>query len=80
MKAFLMTMLIRVVVFHRNRQKRLGLDNVCIFTPTCSEYLLAAVSEHGFVKGAFLAVRRVARCDPHLSRGGYDPVPRKGVR
>lgn len=74
------SMLFRTVEFHRDRQKRLGVNNACIFKPTCSQYLLEAVEEHGLIKGSILAARRVARCHPDLSHGGYDPVPRKGDR
>lgn len=50
------------------------LPSACRYTPTCSAYALEAVEKHGPLKGSFLALKRVLRCNP-FSRGGYDPVP-----
>ena len=47
---------------------------VCRYHPSCSAYALEAVTEHGSIKGSWLAVKRIGRCNP-WSRGGYDPVP-----
>ncbi len=46
----------------------------CRFEPTCSTYALQAVEKFGVLKGLYLGLRRVLRCNP-LSKGGYDPVP-----
>jgi putative membrane protein insertion efficiency factor len=46
----------------------------CRFHPTCSEYAMTAVHEHGATRGLWLALRRVSRCHP-LGRSGFDPVP-----
>lgn len=46
----------------------------CPYYPSCSQYGLEAVEKYGAVKGGFLAIWRIIRCNP-FSKGGYDPVP-----
>lgn len=48
--------------------------NTCRFYPTCSHYGYQAIVKHGALKGGFLAVWRVLRCNP-FNPGGIDPVP-----
>ena len=49
----------------------------CRFIPTCSAYALEAIEKYGAVKGGFLALRRILRCNPfHRQKSiEYDPVP-----
>ena len=51
-----------------------GAISQCKFLPTCSEYAYVAVVRHGWLKGGWLALRRLARCHP-FSKGGLDAVP-----
>jgi uncharacterized protein len=46
----------------------------CLYLPTCSEYAYTALVRFGFVRGSWLALRRLMRCHPWGS-GGFDPVP-----
>jgi len=46
----------------------------CRYYPSCSNYAVAALREHGAVRGLGLATWRILRCNP-FSNGGYDPVP-----
>ncbi|TVQ62111.1 MAG: membrane protein insertion efficiency factor YidD [Phycisphaerales bacterium] len=46
----------------------------CRYHPTCSQYGLDALREHGAIRGGWLTCRRLLRCHP-LAKGGYDPVP-----
>ncbi len=48
----------------------------CRFHPSCSDYASEAVRRHGALAGGWLALGRLARCQP-LCHGGYDPVPAK---
>ena len=45
----------------------------CRFTPTCSEYAMQAVEKYGTIKGTWMAVKRILRCQP-FCKGGHDPV------
>jgi putative membrane protein insertion efficiency factor len=46
----------------------------CRFTPSCSAYAIEAIETHGAWRGTWLAMRRVARCQP-FGGAGFDPVP-----
>ena len=50
--------------------------NHCRYIPTCSEYAKEAIENYGGVKGSFIAIKRIIRCNPFGS-SGYDPVPIK---
>lgn len=45
--------------------KYLGFSKkVCIFYPTCSEYTKQAIQKYGVIKGVWLGMKRIARCNP----------------
>ncbi|MGB2241963.1 MAG: membrane protein insertion efficiency factor YidD [Porticoccaceae bacterium] len=48
----------------------------CRFHPTCSQYAVEAINEHGVLKGGYLSMRRIIKCHP-FNEGGLDPVPKK---
>ena len=48
----------------------------CRFYPTCSTYGLEAIEEWGAIRGGFMTLWRILRCNP-FCRGGIDEVPRR---
>ncbi|MDR5658909.1 membrane protein insertion efficiency factor YidD [Serpentinicella sp. ANB-PHB4] len=48
----------------------------CIFYPTCSSYSIEAYKHYGFLKGSYLTLKRILRCNP-FNKGGYDPLNKK---
>lgn len=51
--------------------KIMGIE--CKYYPTCSEYTKMAIEKYGCIKGIFLGVKRIIKCNP-FSKGGYDPL------
>jgi len=51
-----------------------GPHSGCRFSPTCSDYFLQAVETHGVLRGVFLGMKRLLRCQP-WGGSGFDPVP-----
>ncbi|MHB8510774.1 MAG: membrane protein insertion efficiency factor YidD [Actinomycetota bacterium] len=45
----------------------------CRFHPSCSEYAIAAIQQHGAARGTVHSARRLLKCGP-WSRGGVDNV------
>ena len=51
-----------------------GIGGGCRYQPTCSQYCLEALAEHGTLRGLWLGLKRLGRCAP-WGTWGYDPVP-----
>ena len=66
--------MIYMIKFYRKYLSRLKAAPTCAYIPTCSQYALEAIEKYGAIKGCFLALYRILRCNP-FSKGGYDPVP-----
>ena len=73
MKRVLTYLLILLIRFYQQViSPHLGAN--CRYTPTCSAYAIQALQKHGLLKGSWLALRRILRCNP-WGGAGYDPVP-----
>ena len=51
----------------------------CRFEPTCSQYSIEALKEHGVFMGTKLMIIRIFSCHP-WGGSGYDPVPKKNIK
>lgn len=50
----------------------------CKFIPTCSNYMIESLKEHGLLKGLYLGIKRLLRCNFFAKNEyKYDPVPKK---
>ncbi len=49
----------------------------CRFIPTCSAYAYEAIEKYGALRGGWLALKRILKCQPfHRQKSiEYDPVP-----
>lgn len=70
LKPFIKIFLMRLIIFYQKHLSR----HTCLYLPTCSEYMLRAINNHGVIIGVMMGVWRLLRCNP-FSAGGYDPVP-----
>ena len=69
-KPFLKMFLMRLIIFYQRHFSH----HTCLYSPTCSEYMLRALNNHGVILGLVMGMWRIIRCNP-LSKGGYNPVP-----
>ena len=67
-------LMISLIRFYQKYLSPLKTTSHCIYIPTCSQYAIEAIEKYGAVKGGFLTVYRLLRCNP-FAKGGFDPVP-----
>jgi len=62
-----------IIKFYQNFISPL-LPSTCRYSPTCSEYAKQSLVKHGLIKGSFISIKRIIKCNP-WGGNGYDPVP-----
>ena len=74
-KPFLRGICMRAILFYQKHLSR----HTCLYRPTCSQYTLECINNHGAIIGILLGSWRILRCNP-FSKGGYDPAPENFFR
>ena len=66
----------RIIIYLINVYQKLPISThlKCRYNPTCSEYMKEAVFKYGTIKGMYLGIKRILRCNP-WGGSGYDPIP-----
>jgi uncharacterized protein len=59
-------LVLKSLVFYK---KYLSRGFCCRFVPTCSEYTYEAVKKYGVIKGLFLGLKRLLKCNPWGKKG-----------
>ncbi|MBR4942476.1 MAG: membrane protein insertion efficiency factor YidD [Clostridia bacterium] len=70
-KPYLKIVCMRLILFYQRRISR----HTCMFRPTCSQYTLECINNHGAMIGIILGFFRILRCHPWAKEGKYDPAP-----
>jgi len=70
MLSYLLTKLVRGYQFFLSP----WVGQSCRFTPSCSHYMIEAIEVWGPIRGVWLGIKRIGRCNPWCD-GGHDPVP-----
>ena len=76
---FINTIIIKLIIYFIKFYQLLIspiLPSNCRYLPSCSEYTIASLREHGLIVGTYYACRRIFSCHP-LGKHGFDPVPKK---
>ena len=63
----------KAVIWSVHVYQRLAPDHVrlrCVYTPSCSEYMIQSVQKYGLFRGVYGGIRRLLRCHP--PNGGED--------
>ena len=66
--------MIRLIRFYQRHISPLRAP-CCRFMPTCSAYAVQAITKYGALKGGWLTLKRLLRCNPFYKGNYYDPVP-----
>ena len=66
----------RLILFYQRRFSK----HTCMFRPTCSQYTLECINNHGAIVGILLGICRILRCTPFAEKGKYDPAPENPMK
>lgn len=69
-KPYIKALCMRAILFYQRHLSK----HTCLYKPTCSQYTLECINNHGALLGILLGAWRILRCNP-FSKGGYDPAP-----
>ncbi|QNN21383.1 membrane protein insertion efficiency factor YidD [Planctomycetales bacterium ZRK34] len=50
------------------------LSGHCRYHPTCSQYMIDAITKYGPIRGTWRGLKRIARCHPFSKHDPYDPA------
>lgn len=56
------------IVISSALKQLLGVQSMCRYSPSCSEYARIAVVQHGVLRGSVLAFKRLLTCQPFAQR------------
>ncbi len=70
-KPYLKMLCMRAILFYQKHISR----HTCMYRPTCSQYTLECINNHGVIIGIILGIFRILRCTPWTKPGTYDPAP-----
>lgn len=60
---------IRLIVYYQNHAPA-RIRSACLFTPSCSNYMIMAINKYGLLRGLYKGLVRIAKCHP--PNGGED--------
>jgi len=67
--------MLKIIKYMLILYRKLGISRItCRYYPTCSHYTEEAMERHGIIRGGFLGIKRILKCNQWFP-GGYDPVP-----
>ena len=66
------TIILKILFFYRKLLSPLMISS-CRYTPTCSNYMTDAINKKGVIKGLWLGIIRILKCNQFFP-GGHDPV------
>ncbi len=53
--------------------------NSCRFNPSCSSYCIESLKTHGIIKGLYLSILRILKCNPWFQIKKEEKVKKNGA-
>lgn len=72
-KPYVKMLCMRMIIFYQKHYSK----HTCLYSPTCSQYTLESINNHGVIVGILLGVWRILRCNPFHKGGKKDPAIEK---